>query len=126
MWCGLCGFLIIEPQTILHHVVWCGAGRLCHFAGDFGAVFVVCAVYAIWWTPLHTTTNTAFILLPFHSNILILLFLLSLSFTLSNFHLNNIYIYIYIYIFQCFHHRATVKCQICSKVLKFWLLTSFM
>ena len=51
--------------------------------------------------------------LPFHLNILILLFLLSLSFTLSNFHLNNIYI------FQCFHHRATVKCQICSKVLKF-------
>ena len=25
MRCGLCGFLIIKPQTALHHVVWCGA-----------------------------------------------------------------------------------------------------
>ena len=22
--CGLCGFLIIKPQTTLHHAVWCG------------------------------------------------------------------------------------------------------
>ena len=27
MWCGLCGFFIIKPQTALHHVVWCGAVR---------------------------------------------------------------------------------------------------
>ena len=25
MWCGLCGFLIIKPQTALHHAMWCGA-----------------------------------------------------------------------------------------------------
>ena len=25
MRCGLCGFLIIKPQTALHHAVWCGA-----------------------------------------------------------------------------------------------------
>ena len=25
MRCGLCGFLIIKPQTALHHVVWCSA-----------------------------------------------------------------------------------------------------
>ena len=23
MWCGLCDFLIIKPQTALHHAVWC-------------------------------------------------------------------------------------------------------
>ena len=43
-----CGFLIIKPQTTLHHAVWCGvmhyylrcgAVRLCHFAGSFGAVY---------------------------------------------------------------------------------------
>ena len=41
MWCGLYGFLIIKPQTALHHVMQCGAVRctitygvmrLCHFA----------------------------------------------------------------------------------------------
>ena len=46
MRCGLCGFLIIKPQTTLHHAVWCGAMRLCHFTDDFGGVFTV------WWTPL--------------------------------------------------------------------------
>ena len=25
MRCGLCGFLIIKPQTALHHAVWCSA-----------------------------------------------------------------------------------------------------
>ena len=25
MRCGLCNFLIIKPQTALHHAVWCGA-----------------------------------------------------------------------------------------------------
>ena len=49
MRCGLCGFLIIKPQTTLHHTVrytiTCGAMRLCHFASGFGAV---CAVYAVW------------------------------------------------------------------------------
>ena len=31
--------------------VWCGCVivvRLCHFAGGLGAVFAVCAVYAVW------------------------------------------------------------------------------
>ena len=51
MQCSLCDFLIIEPQTALYHVVWCGAVqctitcgavRLYHFAGSFGAV------YAVW------------------------------------------------------------------------------
>ena len=54
MWCGLCGFYIIKPQTALHHAVQCtvtcGAVRLCHFVGGFGAVCVV------WWTPLITTS----------------------------------------------------------------------
>ena len=57
MQCGLCGFLIIKPQTALHHAMWygvvrctitCGTVRLCHFAGDFGTVFMVCAVYTVW------------------------------------------------------------------------------
>ena len=39
---GLCGFLILKPQTALHHAVWCGAVQLFHFAGSFGAV------YAVW------------------------------------------------------------------------------
>ena len=51
MRCGLCGFLIIKPQIALYHVEWCGAIllaiRLCHFTGDFGAIFAVCVVYAI-------------------------------------------------------------------------------
>ena len=48
MQCGLCSFLIIKPQTALHHVVWCDAVRLCHFVGGFDVVFVVCTVYAVW------------------------------------------------------------------------------
>ena len=40
-------------------VVQCGtillAVRLCHFVGGFGAIFAVCAVYAVWWTPLHVS-----------------------------------------------------------------------
>ena len=50
--CGLCGFLIIKPQTALHHAVWCGVvrctitcGAVIPFCGWFGAV---CAVYAVW------------------------------------------------------------------------------
>ena len=42
MRCGLCGFLIIKPQTTLHHAMWCDAVRctvrLCYFAGDFGGL----------------------------------------------------------------------------------------
>ena len=28
--------------------ITCGAVQLCHFVGGFCAVFVVCAVYAVW------------------------------------------------------------------------------
>ena len=63
MWCGLCGFFIIKPQTALHHAVWCtvtcGAVQLCHFAGGFGAVFVV---YVVWWTLLISTFKFMLIL----------------------------------------------------------------
>ena len=52
MRCGLCSFLIIKPQTALHHVVWCDAmhyylqcGVVMLFCGCFGAVF---AVYVVW------------------------------------------------------------------------------
>ena len=52
MGCGLCGFLIIKPQTALHHAVWCnitcGSVRLCHFASDFDAIFTVCTVFTVW------------------------------------------------------------------------------
>ena len=44
-----CCFLIIKPQTALHHAMWCivicSAERLCHFASGFGVVFVV---YVVW------------------------------------------------------------------------------
>ena len=43
-------------RTAPCNVVWCGALLLavwlCHFVGGFGAV---CAVYAVWWTPLTTS-----------------------------------------------------------------------
>ena len=52
---GFCGFFTIKPQTALHHamryIVTCGMMQLCHFAGDFGAV------YAVWWTPLIKTLS---------------------------------------------------------------------
>ena len=35
-------------RTMPCGVVWCGAVRLCHFTDDFGAIFMVCAVYAVW------------------------------------------------------------------------------
>ena len=41
-------FLIIKSQTVLHHTVrctvTCGLVQLCHFAGDFGVVFMIYAV----------------------------------------------------------------------------------
>ena len=48
-----CGFIIIKLQTALPHAVRCsavqyGAVRLCHFMGGFGAIFTICAVYAVW------------------------------------------------------------------------------
>ena len=50
VWCSLCSFLIIKPQTALHHAVWCtvtySVVRLSHFVDDFGVVF------AVWWTLL--------------------------------------------------------------------------
>ena len=48
-----CSFIIIKLQTALPHAVWCGAVqcgamRLCHFMDGFGAIFTICAVYAVW------------------------------------------------------------------------------
>ena len=42
--------------------ITCSAVRLCHFADGFGVVFVVCAVHAIWWTPLATTVHGHFLI----------------------------------------------------------------
>ena len=57
--CSLYSFLIIKSQITLHHVVrctiTCSVVRLCHFAGSFGAVFAVRAVYTVLWTPLLAT-----------------------------------------------------------------------
>ena len=36
------------PCGVVQCTITCGAVRLCHFAGGFGAIFVVCAVYAVW------------------------------------------------------------------------------
>ena len=32
---------------VVRYTVTCGAARLCHFVGDFGVIFTVCAVYAV-------------------------------------------------------------------------------
>ena len=32
--------------------ITCGPVRLCHFASDFDAIFTVCTVFTVWWTPL--------------------------------------------------------------------------
>ena len=52
MWCGLCGFLIIKPQTALHHAVWCGAVQyylrcvaIMPFCGRFWCSF--CGLYGL-------------------------------------------------------------------------------
>ena len=37
VWCG-----------VVRCTITCGAVQLCHFVGGFGAVFVACAVYAVW------------------------------------------------------------------------------
>ena len=56
MRCGLCGFLIIKPQTALHHAVWCGAvyyylqcGAVMPFCGLFWCDF--CGLYGLVNTP---------------------------------------------------------------------------
>ena len=49
MWCGLYGFLIIKPQTALHHVMQCGA---VHYYLRCDAIMPfcdgLCAVCAVW------------------------------------------------------------------------------
>ena len=54
MRCGLCGFFFVINALhfavqcgAVHCYLWCGAVRLCHFVGDFGVIFTVCAVYAV-------------------------------------------------------------------------------
>ena len=39
MRCDLCNFLIIKPQTALHHAVWCGA---VHYYLQCGVVMPFC------------------------------------------------------------------------------------
>ena len=61
MQCGLCGFLIIKPQTTQHHAVrctvTCGAMQLCHFVGSFGAVFCgLCGLCGLVNTPSSNLT----------------------------------------------------------------------
>ena len=61
MRCGLCGFLIIKPQTALHHAVWCGAvqdylrcGAVMPFCGQFGCSFCgLCGLCGLVNTPTH-------------------------------------------------------------------------
>ena len=52
MRCGLCGFLILKPQTALHDAVWCGAvhyylwcGAVMLFCGQFWCGF--CGLYGL-------------------------------------------------------------------------------
>ena len=48
--CGAVQFVRFSYYKTANRTAPCGAVRLCHFAGGFGAVF---AVYAVWWTPIH-------------------------------------------------------------------------
>ena len=41
------------PCGAVQCTITCGVVRLCHFTGDFGAIFTICTVYAVWWTPLN-------------------------------------------------------------------------
>ena len=46
MWCGVVRFVRFynnktTNRTALLFAVWCGAVRLCYFAGSFGAVYAV-------------------------------------------------------------------------------------
>ena len=40
-------FVINALHYAVRYTVTCGAVRLCHFVGDFGVIFTVCAVYAV-------------------------------------------------------------------------------
>ena len=59
MRCSLCGFLIIKPQTALHHVVWCSAvhyylrcGVVMPFCRQFWCSFCgLCDFYGLVNTP---------------------------------------------------------------------------
>ena len=42
------------PCSAVRYTITCDVVRLCHFAGGFVAIFIVCAIYAVWWTPLLT------------------------------------------------------------------------
>ena len=62
MRCSLCGFLIIKPQTALHHAVWCGAvhyylrcGAVMPFCGRFWCGFCgLCGLCGLVNTPTHS------------------------------------------------------------------------
>ena len=69
MRCGLCGFLIIKPQTALHHAMWCDAmhcylqyGAVMPFCGRFLYNFYgLCGLYDLVNTPtnlhIHIASN---------------------------------------------------------------------
>ena len=38
----------IAPCSVVRCTINCGAVRLCYFVGSFGAIFAICAVYAVW------------------------------------------------------------------------------
>ena len=99
-----CGFLNIKP----HCTMWCGAVRctitcgavwLCHFADDFGVIFAICAVYAIWWTLLPTATTEYKISSPYS-----LFPKRSKSWGELEFHLerNSAYFFLYSFLFSHF------------------------
>ena len=63
---GLCGFLIIKPQTTLHYAVWCGALVHCYlrcsvimlFCGQFWCDFCnLCSLYGLVNTSKSVHTN---------------------------------------------------------------------
>ena len=52
---GLCGFLIIKPQTALHHAVWCDA---VHYYLRYSAVMPFCRRFWCGFCGLYGLVNT--------------------------------------------------------------------
>ena len=66
MRCGLCGFLIIKPQTALHHAMWCDAmhcylqyDAVMPFCGRFWCSF--CSLCGLMNTTKYSTYLNTFI-----------------------------------------------------------------
>ena len=52
VWCGLCDFLIIKPQIVLHHAVRYAA---VHYYLQYGTVMLFCRQF---WCGLYDLVNT--------------------------------------------------------------------